>query len=192
VTEILKNDWSERKKYPRNGRRYIFVITGPESTGKSSLTEELAKHFNGIAVKEYARDYVQNLNGNYSFEDVEAIATHQVEEYHSMTETTDSNIPVFFDTFLFITKVWFEEVFYCCPVWLHRAIKKCRIDLALLCFPDLPWKPDGVRENPHRRSYLFDRYLDELTYYGVPYCVVRGINQTRIETAIRCIEKEMY
>ncbi|MBZ4677057.1 MAG: ATPase, partial [Anaerophaga sp.] len=143
MTEILKHDWSGRKEYQRKGSRYIFIITGPESTGKSSLTEELAKHFNGIAVKEYAREYVENLNGNYTFEDVEAIANHQVEEYCSITQAADGKRPVFFDTFLFITKVWFEEVFYCCPVWLHRAIEKCRIDLALLCFPDLPWEPDG-------------------------------------------------
>jgi nicotinamide riboside kinase len=190
VTAILKHDWSERKNTTEQRGRYIFIITGPESAGKSSLTEELAKYFNGIAVKEYARDYVENLNRNYTFEDVEAIAAHQVEEYHSVTEITDRNRPVFFDTFLFITKVWFEEVFYCCPLWLHRAIKKCRIDLALLCFPDLPWEPDGVRENPHRRYYLFGRYLHELKYYGVPYCVVRGFNHVRMENAIKCIDRK--
>ncbi|MFW6202927.1 MAG: AAA family ATPase [Marinilabilia sp.] len=43
-----------------------FVITGPESTGKSDLAMRLSEHFNGLVVKEYARQYVENLSGDYT------------------------------------------------------------------------------------------------------------------------------
>jgi nicotinamide riboside kinase len=161
-----------------------IVLTGPESTGKSILSKELAKHFRGYSVHEYAREYVENIAGPYTFEDVENIAKRQVEDYNRMNANADANVPVFFDTYLFITKIWFQEVFDCCPVWVHEAIKETKIDFALLCFPDLPWEADDVRENPHRRDYLFDCYLHELEYYHVPYAIVKGYGRRRFENAV--------
>jgi nicotinamide riboside kinase len=161
-----------------------IVLTGPESVGKSILSKELAAHFHGCPVDEYARKYIENIEGPYTFEDVENIAKRQVEDFNRMNAGTDVGIPVFFDTYLFITKVWFQEVFNCCPVWVHEAIKDTRIDFALLCFPDLPWEADGVRENPHRRKYLFDCYLYELEYYHVPYAIVEGYGRQRLKNAV--------
>ncbi len=165
-----------------------FVLTGPESTGKSDLSLQLSEHFNGWVVKEYARHYVENLSGEYTFEDVELIARQQIVDYNRALNKSGKEQPVFFDTFLIITKVWFEEVFNCCPLWLHQAIQTYKIDYALLCAPDLPWAADGVRENPHLRAYLFDRYAMELDYYGIPYNIVRGQGEKRLLNAISIVE----
>jgi len=165
------------------------VITGPESTGKSVLTQQLAKHFNGFGVKEYARQYVENLERPYTLHDVEVIAQRQIEEYNIMKAKAGEKQLVFFDTFLIITKVWFEEVFQLCPQWLHQALKNTRVDLALLCYPDLPWMADGVRENPDKRGYLYQKYLEELEFYDIPYEVVKGLGIKRTENAIEYIEK---
>jgi nicotinamide riboside kinase len=96
---------------------------------------------------------------------------------------------VFFDTFLIITKVWFEEVFSCCPHWLHQAIQTYKPDFALLCAPDLPWEADGVRENPHIREYLFGKYEQELEFYSIPYGIVRGMGDDRLQRAISLIQE---
>ncbi|MFW5753848.1 MAG: AAA family ATPase [Marinilabiliaceae bacterium] len=166
-----------------------FVITGPESTGKSDLAVRLSEHFNGLVVKEYARQYVENLSGHYTFEDVELIARQQIVDYNRARNKAGKEKPVFFDTFLIITKVWFEEVYNCCPLWLHHAIKTYKTDFALLCAPDLPWNADGVRENPHLREYLFDRYARELDRYGIPYSIVQGHGETRLLNAISIVEE---
>lgn len=165
------------------------VITGPESTGKSVLTQQLAKHFNGFGVKEYARRYVENLKRPYTLHDVEVIAQRQIEEYNIMKAKAGERQLVFFDTFLIITKVWFEEVFQICPQWLHHALKNMHIDFALLCYPDLPWVPDGVRENPDKRAYLYQRYLEELEFYNIPYRIVKGEGEKRTERAINYVNK---
>jgi hypothetical protein len=47
------------------------------------------------------------------------------------------------------------------------------MDVYLLCYPDLPWEPDPVRENPTIREYLFDWYEREVQALGVPYYIVR-------------------
>ena len=164
-----------------------FVITGPESTGKSDLSVQLSEHFNGLVVQEYARHYVESLTGDYTFEDVELIARQQILDYNCARNRAGKETPVFFDTFLIITKVWFEEVFNCCPLWLHQAIETYKIDYALLCAPDLPWKADGVRENPHLREYFFDRYALELDYYGIPYSIVCGQGKKRLLNAISIV-----
>jgi nicotinamide riboside kinase len=164
-----------------------IVVTGPESTGKSDLSGELAEHFHGMVVEEYARQFVENTGGCYTFEDIEKIAEEQVKEYMLAKKSAAKNKPVFFDTFLIITKVWFEEVFSCCPVWIHKAIGDCKVDFALLCLPDIPWKADGVRENPHRREYLFDCYKRELEYYRIPFGLVEGQGPNRLANAIERI-----
>ncbi|WP_010665020.1 AAA family ATPase [Marinilabilia salmonicolor] len=161
-----------------------IVITGPESTGKSALTKELAEHFQGHAVEEYARQHVENTGGSYSFADVEKIAHYQVLEYHKMDSVVKAEEFVFFDTFLIITKVWFQEVFSCCPVWIDKAIKELKPDLALLCIPDLPWEDDGIRENPDSREYLFDCYLKELEYYQISFSLVEGSGVHRLNSAL--------
>ncbi len=161
-----------------------IVVTGPESTGKSVLTEFLSEHFNGNGVQEYARKYVEDNGGHYSFDDVERIAHHQVEEYQRMNREVARTHYVFFDTFLIITKVWFQEVFACCPKWLHEAILECSVDFALLCVPDLPWEEDGVRENRDKREYLFECYKNELNYYGIPFATVQGEGDLRIQNAL--------
>jgi len=161
-----------------------IVVTGPESAGKSVLAGELSEHFEGIVVEEYARQYLVNAEGQYSFDDVERIAQEQVNEYVLAKKSAGKNSLVFFDTFLIITKVWFEEVFFCCPVWLHKAIKDCKVDFALLCLPDLPWEADEVRENPHRREYLFNCYKRDLQYYQIPFALVRGQGSERLANAI--------
>jgi len=165
-----------------------IVLTGPESTGKSVLSRELAKHFGGNLVKEYARTYVEQLKTTSTFEDVENIARQQIADYKKAKSSNGKHAPVFFDTFLIISKVWFEEVFSCCPYWIHHSIKSCKTDFALLCFPDLPWEPDGVRENPHLRKYLFQRYLRELEYYQIPYGIVDGQGNKRLENAVEITE----
>jgi NadR type nicotinamide-nucleotide adenylyltransferase len=165
-----------------------IVITGPESTGKSTLSEQLAKHFNTIFVPEYARDYITQLDRSYVFEDVEYIARKQVEEVKEFE--CQANRILFLDTYLIITKVWFEEVYQQCPVWLHKAIKESDIDLFLLCKTDLPWIQDNVRENGgKKREYLFQVYVDELRYYGFPYRMVEGFNETRLKNAISIIDE---
>ena len=162
------------------------AITGPESVGKSTLAQQLAEHFNGRFVSEYARDYVENLNRKYTFDDVEIIAREQCKQYKELDSF--SNIPyVFFDTFLIITKIWFDYVWNKHPNWLDEAIKENKMDLYLLCYPDLKWMPDGARENESIRMELFELYRKELEAYNFKYQIVKGEGEQRVKNAINII-----
>ena len=163
-----------------------IVITGPESTGKTTLAKQLAELFHGQYIPEFAREYVENLSGPYVYEDVEAIARKQVEQYQATKYSSEKVF--FFDTWLIITKVWFDWVFRKTPEWLEGKIKKCPMDLFLLCQPDLPWEADSVRENGgENRMKLFEQYRNELKHYSFNFVEINGIGNERLTNAIAAI-----
>ncbi len=163
-----------------------IVITGPESTGKSELSINLAKHFNTIYVKEFARDYVLSINRNYSYNDVEIIAKKQIEQL--TLNYKDANKFIFFDTGLIITKIWFKVVYNKVPKFLLDALENIKIDFFLLCYPDIEWISDDVRENGgENRMKLFYEYKKELDKLNFNYEIVKGIGQIRTENALRLL-----
>jgi NadR type nicotinamide-nucleotide adenylyltransferase len=162
-----------------------IAILGSESTGKSTLCQDLAAYYNAIGIPEYARSYVENLLKPYSYEDVEKIAFVQQQQLYADYMAS----MVFFDTELIITKVWFEVVFNKCPDWIDKAIQKAPIDFYLLCDADLEWKPDPVRENGGEFRYqLQETYTKALKQYGFAYGLVTGIGEQRLKNAVDHIE----
>ncbi len=164
------------------------VVTGAESTGKSMLTEKLSTHLGAPLISEFAREYVENLHHPYNFADVENIARMQVQQFNNLKQ--GGHPLLFADTWLIITKIWFEEVYQTQPDWLEAEIKNADIDLFLVCDIDLPWIPDNVRENGgEKREYLQSRYLDTLNKYGFAYEVVSGFNSIRFQNAVNFLEQ---
>lgn len=150
-------------------------IIGPESTGKSTLASYLAKRYDAVLVPEYARDYMEKraLACAYTREDVENIARYQIEELQALCSVDRQKDVIFFDTELIITKVWLLHKYGECPSWIEQAIRQYPMDVYLLCYPDLPWEPDPVRENPTIREYLFDWYEREIQALDIPYYIIR-------------------
>lgn len=166
----------------------IIVVTGAESTGKTTLTEQLATHFDVPHIPEIARKYVEELNGKYTFSDVETIAEMQIELFNKFSK---SDTPyIFIDTWLIVTKIWFEFVYNEVPGWLIPEIKKTKIDLFLVCDIDLPWVYDPVRENGgENRKILQNKYIGEIINYNYNYKIVQGTNKGRFNNALRFLSE---
>lgn len=166
-----------------------IAILGPESTGKTALAKQLANHYEAPWVPEFAREYVENLTGPYTFEDVCKIALKQIEQEKSFESlsSTSSNY-VFFDTDLIITKVWFSYSFDKIPNFLTEQLETGFFDLYLLCAPDLPWEPDPVREHGNDREFFFEWYKKEIEQTGKPYVIIEGFGDQRIQNAITTLD----
>jgi len=163
------------------------VITGAESTGKSTLSEALANHYHSICVPEFSRSYVESLKQPYTYHDIEFIARKQIEIERNVVPDKS---PVFFDTWLIITKVWFDFVYKKRPEWLDTYIENSNIDLFLVCDIDLPWIYDPVRENGgENRQILQNIYMDHLKKYGFNFKIVSGEGEDRIKNAIRFVDQ---
>ncbi|MCX6245428.1 MAG: ATP-binding protein [Bacteroidetes bacterium] len=164
-----------------------IAITGPESTGKSMLTEELADHYHTVWVPEYAREYIDRLDRPYNQDDILEIAKGQIRNENLFAGK--ANRILFCDTELIVTKIWSEVKYGICDPWILEGIGKNKYDLFLLCNTDLPWEADPQREHPHMREKLFELYRKELADRGFPYDIVSGIGPDRLKNAIRFVEK---
>jgi NadR type nicotinamide-nucleotide adenylyltransferase len=172
-----------------------IVIIGPESTGKSTLSEQLAAHYNATYVKEYAREYLLTHGTNYSFDDLLTIAQGQIqlEEYalaNINTATQNGQPKLIIDTDMYVMKVWCEFVFNNCHHFILNQIVQRKYHLYLLCNIDLPWVKDALREYPDliTREKLYHHYKDILINQQVPWVEITGNYQQRLQLAINTID----
>lgn len=162
-----------------------IAIVGPESTGKSTLSAQLADRFNTLWVPEVARQYVADLERPYTADDILLISKQQMALEDAMAEKAREVL--FCDTNLLVTKIWMLHAYQFCHPWILEQMQSRTYDLCLLTDIDLPWEPDPLREHPHLRQYLFDWYQKELEAMAVPYQLVSGTAEQRLELAVRII-----
>jgi nicotinamide riboside kinase len=162
-----------------------IAITGPESTGKSSICEALQLHFGGVVVPEFAREFLSKKSNRYTFEDVEFMAREQLKREQSAFDAQHEFL--FCDTDLLVMRIWMEHVFGKCPQWIIEESQGKHYDFTLLMDIDLPWEDDPLREHPHQREVLFQKYLEALEQSKRPFAIVRGNGEDRIQNAIQLI-----
>ncbi len=169
------------------------VVIGPESTGKSTLCEELADHFSTIWCPEYAREYLTKHGKNYVYDQLLTIAEKQValEDTFIQRASNNNNDLLIIDTDMYVMKVWCEYVFQKCHHQILEQISKRNYDLYLLCDVDLPWVSDALREYPEDgpRRELFFIYKDLLINQSVPFVIIHGDYSTRLQNAIAAVDK---
>ncbi len=166
-----------------------IVITGPESTGKSWLAQKLAEHYNTVWVPEYARTYLERIKRPYRREDILHIAKKQREQEVIMTPKAHKYL--FSDTSMLVAKIWSEYVFGQVHPWILDTLHKHPCQLYLLCNIDIPWQQDPLREHPNARKELLNLYINELTRNKLPFEMVEGLGNDRIQNAINAIQSRL-
>ncbi len=164
-----------------------IAITGPESTGKSALAQQLAACFNESWVPEYSREYLQLTGGKYTFKDILAIAKGQYNSERRYLKTA-GNI-VFCDTDFLVTFIWEKVRYNKTHKWIDDKISLKGYDYTLLCDIDLPWEFDPLRENPYDRDMLLKLFLDELNLRKINYSIITGFGEKRLQNAIDALNK---
>lgn len=168
-----------------------IVIIGPESTGKSTLCEHLASHYQTRWCPEYAREYLLQNGTHYTYEDLLTIAKGQLALEDQYTkEMAGSNGLLFIDTDMYVMKVWCEFVFGRCHRFILDQIVSRKYDGYLLCNTDLPWTSDILREypDPETRQQLYRIYTDCMMNQPLPWYIISGSREDRLEKAIAAVE----
>jgi len=168
------------------------VLFGPESTGKTTLSEQLARHYNTVWVPEYAREYLQDKWNNErktcETKDLLPIAEGQMYLENSLTKkATDILIC---DTDLLETKVYSEAYYlgYCDPLLEKYALKNA-YDLYFLTYIDIPWERDDLRDKPTERERMFLYFKETLEKYNQNFVILKGDKKTRLATAVQHMDK---
>ena len=159
-------------------------VFGPESTGKTTLSFELAREFNSIAIPEYARTLLECQDGQIAKADIARIARGQLALDASLLR--QANRIAFSDTDLLTTVIWSEVLFGGCPAWIRAAAADQHFDLTLLLDVDVPFVGDSVRylpDLPEERRSFFERCKGMLIAHDRCFVEIRGSWEQRGEAA---------
>ena len=163
------------------------VVTGSESTGKSTLAAALAAHYGTAWSPEYVREYVAARKEPVRAEDVEAIGKGQMQAQDALTGRSDRLL--IHDTDLLSTAVYSRHYFGDCPAWIEEELRRRKADLYLLAGIDVPWEADGnQRDRGDRRDEMHDLFRDALIRSGFPFVELSGPHERRLEAAIRSVD----
>ena len=167
------------------------VLFGPESTGKTTLSRQLARHYNTVWVAEYAREYLQdkwnNTRKTCENHDLIPIAIGQMRLENDLAKKADEVLIC--DTDLLETKVYSEEYYggFVDPR-LDKAVLENKYDLYLLTYIDTPWEADDLRDRPGQRLEMFNAFENALKKNKKNYLLLKGAMQTRLDKAIKAID----
>lgn len=166
-----------------------IAITGPECSGKSELTRDLAHHFGTSWAREYARQYLEKSDGVYTEGELIDICKGQIESEDMAIQK--ANKLVFFDTDMLVLKIWSMFRFGTVAHAIDQANALRPYHLRLLCAPDLPWQADPFRESPEQseRDLLFALFENQLIAQNAPYAIISGRGEARLECAIEALDR---
>ncbi|HEX7316109.1 MAG TPA: AAA family ATPase [Pyrinomonadaceae bacterium] len=168
-------------------------VVGAESTGKTTLAQDLARHFATVWVPEYGREYSERklvAEGGYDFspEEFAHIAARQCELEEEAARR--ANRILVCDTDAFTTAIWHRRYMGArSPEVEEIAAHQRRPDLYLLTDISTPFVQDGTRDGEHVREWMHELFVAELRAQGRPYRRVAGARGERLGQAVGYIEE---
>ena len=155
-----------------------IVLTGPECSGKTTLSTAIATRFNLPLVKEYARSFLTQINRPYKYEDLLRIAKKQLESENQKSNSKSKKQLIICDTNLQVIKLWSLIKYGKCDPFI---LKNQDYDsLYILCSPDFKWEEDPLREDENNRKKIFEIYKEELQKNKQDFIIIDGTNEERI------------
>lgn len=186
IRQDIIGQWQYLAPIVQDDFRKTICIYGPESTGKSTLTKQLADHYHMPYVEEYAKQVIDSKKGDIGFEDMEMIVEGH---FKAVEDARQQNTPLLFvDTDAIISKLWSNELFGKESPVIEDYIAKQHFDHYLLLDVDLPWVDAIHRYRPKERESFFRKCEEQLIKRGISYTLIRGENEQRLINAIKCVD----
>ncbi len=163
-----------------------IVITGPESSGKTTLWNQLQNHIEGTFIAEQARTYLDEHGLDYKQQDIQNIASIQ---FQKQLEALNSGQKfIISDTCLLTLIIWQEEKYGFADSYTMEWFYLQKVDCYILLYPDIPWEEDPQRESEGDRLKLFERYKYWLNKLGVRYEILKGNRANDVQETLNVID----
>jgi len=191
-TAVRENPMKHWEMLPEVVRPYFLkrvCIFGPESTGKSTLAQLLAKEFTTVHAWEYARPLLDPQNGTCTVDDIPRIVRGQIATEEALA--LHANRVLFCDTDVLTTTIWSDVLFGHTPDWITELAEQRSYDLYLVMDVDVPWIADGQRffSEQKVRQQMFDRFLAAIQSRHRPFKIIRGNWEQRFESACHAVRE---
>lgn len=179
------NEPKEKKSLAEIKRVCIF---GPESTGKSTMTKNLAAHFQTVFVPEYARTFMETRDNELLETDLPHFARGMMASEEALAQR--ANRVIFSDTDALTTVIWSNWLYKRVPAEIEELAQSQKHDLYLLLNVDVPWVADPQRYLPEERQSFLDECRKQLEKYKRPYLLIGGASfDERTKNAIAACQK---
>lgn len=163
-----------------------IVLTGSESTGKTTVAAQLAAHYNVEWVPEFVRMYAQSTGKPVVMSDHGAIARGQMALENEYAARADSLL--FQDADLLSTVAYYTHYSGGCPQWIQDEARKRQPNLYLLANIDTPWVADGIRDRGGRREEMHQVFVDTLKTFNANFVELTGLHDERKSNAIAIVD----
>lgn len=163
-----------------------IVLVGPESTGKTTLAQQLAAHFDTVLVEEYGRTYCEKFGNDCDALDLCHIAAGQLYWEDEAARKARHHLLIC-DTDVIVTQTFAELYLGVCPDVIVQLARSRHYELYLLLNTDLPWIDDGTRLFAKQRQWHFNRLKEILESQNRPYAVISGTFEERLIRAIDAV-----
>ncbi|HSS98084.1 MAG TPA: AAA family ATPase [Terriglobales bacterium] len=169
-------------------------VVGAESTGTTTLVQDLAAHYQTVWVPEYGREYCEKMQAagvdiwNYQWrseEFVEIAVAQQKQEDHLARE---ANRVLFCDTDALATSIWHERYLGSKSTQVERIASARHYDFYFLTDCDIPFVQDGLREGENIRRWMTDRFVEKLNFIDVAWQKLSGSRERRLESAVQIVD----
>lgn len=171
----------------------LICIIGAESTGKTTLAQQLATRFACLWVPEYLRTFCDD-HGRTPHRDEQSLIleTQHIHELAALEQARTSAAPfVFCDTAPLTTAIYSDYVFADRSLYARGRALHARYALTLLLAPDLGWTADGIlRESPEAQANVNATMERELASLDVPVVRIFGGGDLRLRAALAFLEND--
>ncbi len=170
-------------------------VAGAESSGTTTLSQDLASHYHTVWVPEYGRLYTERLKASgirtftYQWRTEEFVHIAEQQQADEDRLASQANQVLICDTDALATCIWHQRYLGTWSKEVEEIANRRRYDLYLLTDYDIPFESDGVRDGQHIRPWMTKRFTEEFTHRGLPWVLIKGTREERLTRAIEEVDR---
>jgi len=166
-------------------------VLGAESTGTTTLSQDLAAALQTCWVPEYGREYseLKQQRGETEWRTEEFVEIAREQNRREDEAARRAHKILVCDTNSFATCLWHRRYMGFESPEVAKIAASGHWDLYLLTGEEIPFVQDGLRDGEHIRHRMHEWFVEALQSQGVPWKLLRGSREQRLQEALILIKE---